>query len=63
MEMQNYEVKGTMMLGDEWVPYTKIVSAPNENLANERIYAIFGSKHRLKRRHIKIDDIKPVNGE
>jgi len=63
MEMQNYEVKGTMMLGEEWVPYTKIVSAPNENLANERIYTIYGSKHHLKRRYIKISDITLVNGE
>ena len=32
--MQQYEVSGTFRCGDEWRPYTKTVSAPNEAQAD-----------------------------
>jgi large subunit ribosomal protein LX len=46
-----------------WRPYTKVVAAPNENLAIERIYTLLGSKHRLKRNYIRITKVTLVNGE
>jgi large subunit ribosomal protein LX len=58
-----YEVKGTFRMGDEWKPYTKQVTAPNENQARERILTEIGSKHRLKRRYITIDTITTVHGD
>ncbi|HSA38019.1 MAG TPA: 50S ribosomal protein L18Ae [Methanoregula sp.] len=63
MTEQNFEVKGTFMMGEDWMPYTKVIAAPNENQARERTYAVIGSKHNLKRRYIKVDAVKAVKTE
>lgn len=63
MELPEFEVRGVMKIGDAWKPYIKVISAPNEEQARERIYTLMGSKHRLKRRLIKIESVKGVNGE
>jgi len=57
MELQNYKVEGTFFEKDSWKPYSKVISAPNEKQAYERIYATIGSKHRLKRQYIKINSV------
>jgi large subunit ribosomal protein LX len=63
MVMQKFEVKGTFLMGEDWMPYTKVIAAPNEKQAQERTYTVLGSKHRLERRYIKIDGVTPVKGE
>nr|WP_321351724.1 50S ribosomal protein L18Ae [uncultured Methanoregula sp.] len=57
---QKFEVKGTFLMGEDWMPYTKIIAAPNEKQATERTFAVIGSKHNLKRRYIKVDAVKAV---
>ena len=51
------------MMGEDWMPYTKVIEAPNENQAQERTFAVIGSKHNLKRRYIKIDSVNAVKAE
>jgi large subunit ribosomal protein LX len=63
MADQKFEVKGTFRMGEDWMPYTKIVEAPNEKQAQERTFTVIGSKHNLKRRYIKIDGIRAVKAE
>jgi large subunit ribosomal protein LX len=63
MENSTFEVKGTFRIGDEWKPYKKIISAPNEEQAKEQTMAVIGSKHRLKRRYITIESVNTVYGE
>jgi len=63
MTDQKFEVKGTFLMGEEWMPYKKVVAAPNEKQAKERTLAVIGSKHNLKRRYIKIDAVKAVTAE
>ena len=63
MENQKYEVKGTFKMGEDWMPYTKVIDAPNEKQAQERVFTVFGSKHNLKRRYIKIDSVTMVKSE
>ncbi|MCX6681883.1 MAG: 50S ribosomal protein L18Ae [Methanoregula sp.] len=73
MEDKTFEVKGTFLMGDDWKPYKKVISAPNEykkvisapneKQARERTFAVIGSKHNLKRMYIKIDDVTLVKGE
>lgn len=46
-------------MGDDWMPYTKVIEAPNAAQAQERTFAVIGSKHNLKRRYIKIDGVTP----
>jgi large subunit ribosomal protein LX len=50
-------------MGEDWKPYTKVIKAPNEKQAQERAFALMGSKHNLKRRYIKIDGVTPVKSE
>jgi large subunit ribosomal protein LX len=59
MADQKFEVKGTFLMGEDWMPYTKIVEAPNEKQAEERTFAVIGSKHNLKRRYIKVASVAP----
>ncbi len=63
MENRRYEVKGTFNIGNEWHPYTKVILAPNELQAKERIMTVIGSKHRLKRRYITVNTVTALNGE
>lgn len=63
MKTQNFKVEGSFRMGGEWRPYRKVVSAPNEDQARERIYTLLGSKHRLKRREIQVGKIEPAEEE
>ena len=63
MPGKNFEVQGSCRINDEWKPYTKVIEAPNERIAIERVFTLIGSKHRLKRNYIKVDSIKVLNGE
>ncbi len=63
MDKNSFEVKGTFKIGDDWKSYTKVIEAPNEAQAREQTFAVFGSKHRLKRRYITIESISTVRGE
>ncbi len=58
-----FEVKGTFQERFAWKPYTKVLTAPNEKQATERVYTVIGSKHHLKRAYIKIDSVTRVSGE
>jgi large subunit ribosomal protein LX len=60
MADQKFEVKGSFLMGEDWMPYTKVIEAPNEKQAEERTFAVIGSKHKLKRRYIKVDAVKAV---
>jgi large subunit ribosomal protein LX len=63
MEEKQFEVKGTFLMGEDWKPYTKVISAPNEKQARERTFSVIGSKHNLKRMYIKIDDVTMAKKE
>ncbi|MDG6257332.1 MAG: 50S ribosomal protein L18Ae [Methanomicrobiaceae archaeon] len=61
--MAQYEVTGTFKISGEWKTFSKIVGAPNEKQAQERILADLGSKHRLKRNYITVSGVNLVDGE
>ncbi|MDD1657429.1 MAG: 50S ribosomal protein L18a [Methanomicrobiales archaeon] len=63
MADQTFMVQGTFFTGQKWRPYEKTVTAPNEKVAVERIYAVMGSKHRLKRREITVEQVRPAAGD
>jgi len=63
METQSFTVEGTARIDGQWRPYRKVISAPNEVQAKERVYTLLGSKHRLKRRDIQVAKIEPLKGE
>lgn len=55
---QSYRVEGTFQMDGKWRPYNKVIAAPNEKQARERIYTLLGSKHRLKRREIRVAKVE-----
>ena len=63
MDQKKYEVTGKYQELRGWKPYTKVLVAPNEKQAQERIYNLIGSKHRLKRMYIQIDTVTEYAGE
>ena len=55
-----YRIKGSFAIGSETQVFTKELRAINEEDIYEKIYSIFGSKHRIKRNQIKIDSIEEI---
>jgi large subunit ribosomal protein LX len=47
-------------IGKNWRKFSKVVDGSNENNAKERVYSLLGSEHGLKRRLIRIDEVKPL---
>ena len=52
-----YRIKGSFVMGSETQVFTKELRAIKEEDIYEKLYSIFGSKHRIKRNQIKIDSI------
>ncbi|MFP4174539.1 MAG: 50S ribosomal protein L18Ae [Halobacteriales archaeon] len=55
--MQKYEVRGKFEPGGKKRDFTQVVEAENADVARERTYANLGSRHRLKRTQIEIDEV------
>lgn len=55
--MSEYTVSGSFAARDGYQAFEKTVEAPNESVAEDRAYALFGSKHGLKRTQIEIDEV------
>jgi len=55
--MSEYTVTGRWRTRDGWQPFETEITAENEDVARERVYAVLGSKHRLKRPQIEIDEV------
>lgn len=56
--MAKYIVSGTYEPAGELRSFTKEVKTENEDLARERVYTNLGSKHRLKRTQIEINEVE-----
>ncbi len=61
--MKVYRVKGTFRMGREWQKFTKDILDESEEGAREKILSIMGSKHRVLRTNINLDDINEVDLE
>jgi len=58
--MKAYRVKGKFLMKDVWQPFSKEVVGENEEEARERLLSIMGSRHRVKRRMVKIEEMKEL---
>ena len=56
-----YRVKGRFVLGSEVQVFTKEFKAVKEEDIEEKIYSVFGSKHRINRNQIKIESIEEIS--
>lgn len=55
--MTEYEVTGRFEPGGEEREFTQVVEAENEDVAREHTYSTLGSRHRLKRTQIEIEEV------
>lgn len=63
--MKAFRIKGKFFMGrsvmrNNWQRFSKEVAGLNEEKAKERLYSELGSKHRIKRRNIKIEEIAEI---
>jgi large subunit ribosomal protein LX len=59
--MKAYRVTGTAPFGSQRQPFSYDVPAPSGEAANEHVYSILGSRHRMKRRSIHIDGTSEID--
>jgi len=62
--MKAFEVKGKFMISHKsWQPFAIEVASPDERSAVEKTMALMGSRHKVKRKFVKIDGVKPLKLE
>jgi len=63
VEMKAYRIKGMFLMKNVWQPFSKEIAAENEEDAKEQIFSIMGSRHRVKRKMMKIESITELKGD
>ena len=58
--MKIYKITGTFLMGTDSQPFTKEVLGKGKTDALETLYSDLGSKHKVKRRNIKIGKITEI---
>lgn len=56
--MAMFIVEGKFKAGVQWEKFSKEIEAENSKNAQEKVYSLFGSKHRIERRLITIESVK-----
>ena len=57
--MSEYTVTGRWKGRDGWQAFETEIEAENDDVAAERVYAEFGSRHGLKRTQVEIEEVSP----
>ena len=63
MKTKIFKVQGKFIMGQGLKHFTKELKAVSEDDIREKIYSEFGSKHRIGRNKIFIDEIKEISEE
>ncbi|MFB6280447.1 MAG: 50S ribosomal protein L18Ae [Haloferacaceae archaeon] len=58
--MSQYAVSGRYQTRDGYQEFAKTVTAPNPEVARERVYSRLGSEHGLKRTQVELSDAEAV---
>jgi large subunit ribosomal protein LX len=62
--MKAYEIKGQFRISvRKWQPFSMEVASADEAAAVEKIMSLIGSRHRVKRQFVKIEEINSVKTE
>ncbi|MBI4044611.1 MAG: 50S ribosomal protein L18a [Candidatus Diapherotrites archaeon] len=59
-KLENFEVKGKVKTKEGEKQFLRQLKAFGEKNASERILTFFGSQNKIKRRHIKIEEVKKL---
>lgn len=63
MKTKIFKIQGKFMMGQGLKNFTKELKATSEDDIREKIYSEFGSKHRIGRSKIFIDEIEEISEE
>ena len=63
MKTKIFKIQGKFMMGQGLKNFTKELKATSEEDIREKIYSEFGSKHRIGRNKIFIDEIREISEE
>ena len=63
MKTKVFKIQGKFMMGQGLKHFTKELKAISEDDIREKIYSEFGSKHRIGRSKIFIEDITEISEE
>lgn len=61
--MQAYRVTGEFTMGRKKAPFTMEVIGKDPEMARDRVLATLGSRHRVNRYHIVVNDVKEIKGD
>ena len=62
--MKAFEVKGQFRISlREWQPFALEVASLDEKAAVEKSLALIGSRHKVKRKFVKIENVKALKPE
>ena len=62
--MKAFEIKGQFMMSHRnWRSFTIEVASADEKAALEKAMALMGSRHKIKRKFIKIENVKSIKNE
>ncbi|NAZ26841.1 MAG: 50S ribosomal protein L18a [Thermogladius sp.] len=66
-EVKIFKVTGRMLVSHDryptWQKFTKEVRALTKEQALEKVYSILGSNHKLRRKHIVVEEVKEISPE
>ena len=63
MKTKVFRIKGKFRMGEEMQPFTKEFRAISKENVIEKIYTDLGSRHKVKRGMIKIEEVKEIKPE
>jgi len=55
--MSEFTVRGRFRTSRGWSPFETAITAPNESVAVEHIYANLGSRHGVKRTQVEVEEV------
>ncbi|MDI9619670.1 MAG: 50S ribosomal protein L18Ae [Candidatus Nezhaarchaeota archaeon] len=59
-DVKTYQVSGKMRIKNRWLPFSTTLKALRPEHALESVYSNLGSRHKLKRFDIKVDEVKEM---
>ena len=61
MKVKAFRVSGVMRIKDSWQKFSVELTEVSEENAVERVYSLLGSRHKLKRAHIKVLEVRELS--
>ncbi len=61
MRVRAFRVSGVMRIKGSWQKFSVELTEVSEEGAVERVYSLLGSRHKLKRAHIKVLEVRELS--